>query len=400
MISSSAATEPNINLEGRRLLILMPVLRRMGPALGAIALAPELRRLGAKVTIGHLDPAVDLTDTELENLSESGVELVNLAAAGWVGLLKIFQLRKFVMQHGFDSVISYGLRPDLVNSLLPSRIARISYVRNMIFNDYRHRTGNQMLARGFATIHHTALRKLDAVLALSDGMKKYIVDANIPEEHVFKVMNILGRTWTDPTTEQGIHPTGKEIHVGFFGGLSRLKRVDWIVQAVADAIRSPDVNDDLILDIVGDGPEQRALELQVAQLGVESNVRFHGRVDDVRPLMRECSYVILASHSEGIPRVFMEAMTLGVTCVGSRIDGITDLIEDEVNGYLFGPSPSELSELLIKLISNGSTIDRSELSESSRKRFRAENSSRAIAAIVNNTIDSKLAQPATSGGES
>jgi len=378
------------NLEGLHVLILVPALRRKGPVLGAIALAPELKKRGAEVTIGRLDPQIDLTNAELDRLREAGVRITEALGSGWLGLTKIRKIGKFVRSIGVDAVISYGIRPDIVNSMLPSRIARIGYVRNMIARDYEHRTKNRLLAKGFAAAHHMALRRLDGVMALSEGMKSYLVDAGIREDRTFKVMNFLDRSWTDTDSEPNIQPNGAPIHIGYFGGLSRLKRVHWMIQAVADAIHALEVDSEIVLDIVGEGPERQGLEDVASALGIAPYVRFHGSVDDVRPLMEQCTYVMLASESEGIPRAFMEAMSLGVTCIGPRIDGIVDLIDDGVNGYMYdSSSPANLSEIVVRLATNETTVDRQQLSDSSRKRFSALRSSEAVAEIINLSVGAK-----------
>ncbi|WP_221794537.1 glycosyltransferase family 4 protein [Aquisediminimonas sediminicola] len=46
------------------------------------------------------------------------------------------------------------------------------------------------------------------------------------------------------------------------------------------------------------------------------------------------SIFLLPSLHEGLPKVLIEAMAVGLICIGTAIPGITDLIEDGVTGYL------------------------------------------------------------------
>ncbi|NWG09188.1 MAG: glycosyltransferase family 4 protein [Nitrososphaerales archaeon] len=65
----------------------------------------------------------------------------------------------------------------------------------------------------------------------------------------------------------------------------------------------------------------------------------HGRpwVDAIR-LIASSELLIVPSLMEGLPTVILEAFASGTTVIASRIGGITELIEDGVNGFLFEAS--------------------------------------------------------------
>jgi glycosyltransferase involved in cell wall biosynthesis len=39
---------------------------------------------------------------------------------------------------------------------------------------------------------------------------------------------------------------------------------------------------------------------------------------------------VLPSRSEGLPRAMIEAMAMGLVCVGSRVGGVTELLDDDL----------------------------------------------------------------------
>ena len=79
-----------------------------------------------------------------------------------------------------------------------------------------------------------------------------------------------------------------------------------------------------------------SLRRQALALGIESRVRFAGAVSQ-RELAAQFAYarvLVLPSLSEGLGRVVVEAMLLGLPVIGSRVGGIPDMISDGENGYL------------------------------------------------------------------
>jgi len=93
----------------------------------------------------------------------------------------------------------------------------------------------------------------------------------------------------------------------------------------------------------GDGPDRTRLEAAVYQLGMEADCRFLGGVNPeaVRDLYEEADLFVLPSFAEGVPVVLMEAMSMEVACITTRITGIPELVESGAQGLLVAPSDVE-----------------------------------------------------------
>lgn len=91
--------------------------------------------------------------------------------------------------------------------------------------------------------------------------------------------------------------------------------------------------------IIGAGDEQSALQRLADELGVAGNVDFVGALPprDIPAMLADADIFLLGSHSEGRPNALIEAMAAALPAIASQIDGITELIEDEVNGLLVPP---------------------------------------------------------------
>jgi glycosyltransferase involved in cell wall biosynthesis len=88
---------------------------------------------------------------------------------------------------------------------------------------------------------------------------------------------------------------------------------------------------------VGDGPERRSLEARAFAKGLEGKVMFLGWRRDAAQWLAAADVFVMTSLWEGLPRALVEAMKSGTPPVCYATDGVTDLIQDGVNGFLVEP---------------------------------------------------------------
>lgn len=89
--------------------------------------------------------------------------------------------------------------------------------------------------------------------------------------------------------------------------------------------------------LVGAGPLRESLELQARALGARAI--FPGVIQQpaLPPVYGGADAFVLASFTEGHPKVLLEAMACGVPCVASDCAGNRSLVTDERTGLLFDP---------------------------------------------------------------
>jgi glycosyltransferase involved in cell wall biosynthesis len=103
--------------------------------------------------------------------------------------------------------------------------------------------------------------------------------------------------------------------------------------------------------MVGDGELRNELELQVRRLHLDSVVKMLGWRRDVPELMQIFDIFLLTSHWEGLPRVLLEAMSLGIPIVASDVDGISEVVQRGENGYLSPPGDTpEMARQVLQLL--------------------------------------------------
>jgi glycosyltransferase involved in cell wall biosynthesis len=91
---------------------------------------------------------------------------------------------------------------------------------------------------------------------------------------------------------------------------------------------------DIILEIVGEGIERKALEAAI-RLKKLKNVRLLGYRSDAVSLIASFDALVQPSISENCSRVILEAFALGTPVVASRVGGNPELVIDGSSGLLF-----------------------------------------------------------------
>lgn len=110
----------------------------------------------------------------------------------------------------------------------------------------------------------------------------------------------------------------------------------------------------VVVDVVGDGPERKYLETLNYP-----NVVFHGFRDDVTSFYTNAEVFVLPSYSEGSPMVLLEAMAHGLPCIASNIPSIAEVIENNKTGFLFEKgNPGALKEILLEVFNNPKKAER------------------------------------------
>lgn len=138
--------------------------------------------------------------------------------------------------------------------------------------------------------------------------------------------------------------------IGIVGRLSGLKGHDELIKAMSlVAYEIPEI----LLLIVGDGPEKQRLQKMVCSLSLESQIEFIGHVSNIIPYLSKMDVFVLPSQGEGLPLSIIEAMACGLPVIATNVGGIPDLVIQGKTGLLLSEStPDSLSEAIIKLIKN------------------------------------------------
>jgi glycosyltransferase involved in cell wall biosynthesis len=135
------------------------------------------------------------------------------------------------------------------------------------------------------------------------------------------------------------------------GSLTENKNTILVLEAVNKLVKQ---GENIVLNIIGDGPCRPILKDIIKKYQLQNQVYLHGSLDpkEVYEFVSRSNIFVLSSFREGRPNVILESMALGTLVIASKIEGVEEVIENEVSGLLFNPyNYDELVEC-IKRVSN------------------------------------------------
>lgn len=201
-----------------------------------------------------------------------------------------------------------------------------------------------------------------------------------------------------PEAPAALPPRGMGTRILFVGRFETRKGIDILASAIPRVLEmqpdshvvlvgDPDVDED------GRGPTHRpAIEALVA--------RFPGRVEMTGMLPRaalveeyaRADIFVAPSRYESFGLIFLEAMMHGAACVGTRVGGIPEVIEDGATGLLVPPDdPAALAAALCRLVQDSPLRQR--LGAAGLAAYRSRFSAARMAELVEDSFASIRTRP-------
>jgi glycosyltransferase involved in cell wall biosynthesis len=231
----------------------------------------------------------------------------------------------------------------VIPALIAKRIFGVPYVTTYGFW-YSRLARSGMTRRLRAIVERAGLAAADAVIVTTPELGRHISDLVSPER-IHLIPNGVDTTLFRPVPRA----VGDAKTALYVGRLSKEKNLSVLVRAAASLRgRLP-----LRLVLVGDGPLRESLAVEARDAGVA--VDFPGVVNQrtLPQLYAASDAFVLASFTEGHPKVLIEAMSTGLPCVASDCDGNRSLVTPERTGLLFDPNrPADLAACLERVLTD------------------------------------------------
>jgi glycosyltransferase involved in cell wall biosynthesis len=139
--------------------------------------------------------------------------------------------------------------------------------------------------------------------------------------------------------------------VGAVGRLTAVKGHRYLIEAAARIIGR---RKNTFFVFLGDGELLSELQTLASDLGILANLRFPGWRSDVSAVMSTFDVFALPSINEGMGKVLVEAMAMGIPIVASDVGGVPDLVSHGTNGFLVPVANADgLADAIERLLRDG-----------------------------------------------
>lgn len=182
-----------------------------------------------------------------------------------------------------------------------------------------------------------SIHKSTKVTTVSAYQRNYIYTHFEKSKTIEVIHNFIDLTVFTPTSaninirrQMAIDNEKVVMHVSNFRAL---KNTDTVIRAFHLLLRK--VRARLVL--IGNGPYIDKIKDQCKKLDILQYVTFIGAVTHVESYLPNADCIIQPSYRESFSMVLLEAMACAVPTVSSNVDGIPEVVDDGVSGFMFDP---------------------------------------------------------------
>ena len=269
----------------------------------------------------------------------------------FLSLYKLFKEEDFTIIHTHSS--KAGLLARLAAVLNKTPIV-IHTIHGFAFNDFM----NMFKKNFFIYVEKLLAKWTDVLITVSNLNKKKIIDLNIAHEN--KIKNIYSGIDLSLFTNKRNDDFRKELNLendhlllGSVGRLSDQKDPITMIEAFG-IISKPFPNAHLAL--VGDGELKDKILEKIDKLKLNSKVHLTGNKNNPWSVYHSMDLFIMSSIYEGLGRSITEALSCGVPVVCTDVEGVPEIVRDNITGILVPPKDAnKLADGIIRTLNDMET---------------------------------------------
>lgn len=276
------------------------------------------------------------------------VQIFDLTRNGRFRYSSFFELIKIIKTEKIDIVHTHLIHAGILGKLA-AKVCRVKHIVTTRHYGFHH-DENKLLSK----IEDWLLKSSSAVIAISNAVRKHLVEKNIiTNDKIVVIPNAIDVKNIKLTNrEPDDNKANGALTIGSVGRLDPQKDFITLLNGFKIVVeKRPNIH----LEIIGDGILRHELENYVKKMKLEKSVTFKGTLPhhSVLERMVEWDLFILSSAWEGFGIALIEAMALEKAVVATTVEGITEVVDNGINGYLApAKSPDALAEKVIELLGN------------------------------------------------
>jgi len=257
--------------------------------------------------------------------------------------LDIYQIFKLIRQKKMNIIHSNGKVPGIYAYLLSALFRNLRVIHTFHGIHYAHKGPAYRL---FTLLIEKLFLQANIIRHFVSFSEKKLFQQyfGIPRKSV-----VIGNTNFQEKEHVEIELTCVGDAYLYLGRITEVKNIEFIVKNIIELNNEKVLETPIKLNVVGFIDDVRSLskndyvyQEMIREIVCKQDVNFVVNLlpstADPLTFIKNCKAIILASDAEGMPLVFLEAMSIGKPLIGASVPGISDLVDDEVNGFLFTPN--------------------------------------------------------------
>lgn len=307
-------------------------------------------------------------------LEEQGIPLYAHPRRPGLDFKLIGWLRKLIKEHGFDVVHCHQYSPYSYGWFAHwGTGARLVFTEHGRFHPDRHRKKarwlNPLMAR---TTSH--------LVAISGATRDALVEYEyLPANRIDVIYNGIKGLQADPEKQRTLRAElsvkDSDTIIGTVARLDAVKNQALMLKATRQLV---DAGYPIKLLLVGDGPEREALEAQCESLGLQERVIFTGFQTAPGDYLSLMDIFLLPSFTEGTSMTLLEAMSLGIPAVATRVGGTPEIVVHGETGLLVNSDDLPAFKQVIEQLLNDKPLF-DQMSKAAKQRFETTFTAQAMA---------------------
>ncbi len=265
------------------------------------------------------------------------------------------RLKQKIVNNNYDLIHCHGARANFISMFLRNSVNKpfITTIHSDYKLDFKDNIYKRLI---FTTINSLCLKFFDYYIAVSKSFRNMLIDRGFNKDRIFTVYN--GISFNNKIEiipkEEFLRKYDicfeEKIIIGIVARLDLVKNHEVFINAAKQVLQT---SNDVLFLIAGSGPEKQRLISLINEYKIDKNVHLLGYVNQPYSFFNAIDINVLTSNSESFPYVVLEGARLKKPIVSTNVGGLSDLIINDNNGYLFDIGDSSmLSKYLIKMINN------------------------------------------------
>lgn len=315
------------------------------------------------------------------------VSLLGEPLRGMKRIFSIWRLWKFARHDESDHIILAGLWVAIPWLLVSGRKARKSIVwEHTLLNAKLPKSLKLRVLAFFARHLYPRARR---VVAVSEPVARDMSKI-APKANIYTINNPFPESKKEANRAVDgdlAFPQGRGRSLITIGSLTAIKSQHLAIRVL------PLLATDIVLVVVGSGPQRATLEKLAEDLGVSHRVSFKGfrEPPDVRRLLMAADVLVHCSVAETFGLVYLEAAEVGLPVISTRSDVADYMIPKYVRGQVCERTPESLATAITTVLNRAEDIEASRLAAEHRNRaFSASTVQAQWKALLTETSEQSL----------